>query len=1305
MKNNDPRQRPSKLKAYILGGALVWTVIIVISLIWNNQNTKLQTIAKAGVMANLALEKDVSFRAWITSHGGVYVPVTEETPSNPYLDFPGKDEILRSGKRVTLMNPSYVMRQYNEIIGNNTGIKGHLTSLKLINPASKPDPWEKQSLQSFEKGEKQATIVQTLSGTEYVRLMKPLLIEKGCLLCHAAQGYKEGDIRGGLSVSVPITNLRLFEREQLTVILGYHVLGWVLGLAGILLFGRSLLRAENEQVQAEQVIRLSEKKLNTVFQASPNWLSITTLEDGRFIDVNNAFVAMSGYTREEAIGKNDKELGLWVDPEIISHALEMLEKHGSLNGVEVKLRMKSGKIHIMLWSAEQIEINGRYHLVNAIEDISERKEIEAGLERTRKELAVIKIAADEASEFAENIINTVREPLIALDRDLRVVKVSRSFYEFFKVNPEDTVGQLIYDLGNRQWDITELRELLEKILLEKATFDNYEVEQDFATIGRRVMLLNARQIQRVLGKKRIILLSIEDITEQKKMEIELAARAQTMEELYRDLGRMNEEILTANQRLKELDVQKSDFLANMSHEIRTPMNAIIGMSYLALQTDLTEKQHDYISKVQSSANALLGVINDILDFSKIEAGKLDIESVDFQLEDVLANVGHLLSQKVDEKGLELLISTPQSVPVSLVGDPLRLGQVLINLANNAVKFTEKGQIIISVELEEKKTDKVTLWFCVRDTGIGMTTEQVARLFQPFSQADTSTTRKYGGTGLGLSISKNLVEMMGGEISVDSVAGQGSTFTFTAELGLQPVQNQKQKELILDALAGLRVLIVDDQEISQEILQEMLESFKCNVTVAGSGENGLAELKKASDGGSPFDLVLMDYKMPGLSGLETAGLIKNDTGLSKIPIIMVTAYSQEEIRQQAKNIGVDGFLNKPVTPSTMLETIMQIIAGTDKGDVVHIKAAQGPDQLRNIKGARVLLAEDNEINQQVAREILEQAGLAVEIANNGKEAVEMAEKNQYDAILMDIQMPIMDGFAATRAIRDLQDPVSNTQHPVSGIPIIAMTAHAMVGDREKSIAGGMNDHVTKPINPAELFRVLLKWVKPGEREIPDYLAANLAQEKKDESTLPSKLPGIDIRSGLSRVGSNEKLYRSMLVKFYKEYAGSTNQIKDALKNKDQELGTRLAHTVKGVAGNLGARDLQAAGADVEEAIKNNNLGNIDELLDNFEQNIKTIINGLQDFIAAEEAEAEKTDEKETGDPSALLKLLQELEPHVMKKKPKPCKEVMAEIDGFDWSDEYRGEIAKLNNLLGKYNFKDAQNILQSIIKALKGVARK
>jgi polar amino acid transport system substrate-binding protein len=338
---------------------------------------------------------------------------------------------------------------------------------------------------------------------------------------------------------------------------------------------------------------------------------------------------------------------------------------------------------------------------------------------------------------------------------------------------------------------------------------------------------------------------------------------------------------------------------------------------------------------------------------------------------------------------------------------------------------------------------------------------------------------------------------------------------------------------------------------------------------------------------------------------------------------------------------------------------------------------------------------------VAREILEQAGLVVEIANNGHEAVAMAAKNQYDAILMDIQMPIMDGFTATKAIRDLYDPVSHTRHPGATIPIIAMTAHAMSGDREKSLAGGMVDHVTKPIDPAELFLVLLKWVKPGEREIPDYLTAKRAREEREKGTLPAKLDGIDLRSGLSRVGGNKKLYRTLLRKLYQGCPDWTRQIKEALAKEDLELANRLAHTVKGVAGNLGAKELQAAGAGVEAAIKNHNLENIDALLAILEEKSTTIINGLREFVAAEEAKEEKSAAKEPGDPDLLLKLLQDLGPYLRENKPEPSKEIMAEIAGFDWPDQCRVEIAKLNNLLGRYKFKEARTILQSMIMTLTG----
>jgi diguanylate cyclase (GGDEF)-like protein/PAS domain S-box-containing protein len=376
-----PNQRLSRIKIYILWGTVAWTVIVAASLLWNILYTKNQTLAKSDVMARLAFEKDTAFRIWVTFHGGVYVPVTAETQSNPYLNVPEKDVMLGSGKPITLMNPAYVMRQYYEKIEDKGGVKGHITSLKPLRPENKPDPWEEQSLQSFETGKKEATTIQTLGNTEYVRLMKPFVTAKGCLKCHASQGYKEGEIRGGISVSVPMAPLRILERNQIVMISGIHALFWGLGLAGIILFGKRILKSEKERAHAEQELRISEEKLAKVFQASPDWIAITTLEEGRYIDVNDAFVFMTGYNREEAIGKNAEELGLWVNPEVGSAALEMLREQGSLHNFEVEQRMKSGKIHSMLWSAEKIELKGQRYLVNAVKDITTRKEMEQEIKR------------------------------------------------------------------------------------------------------------------------------------------------------------------------------------------------------------------------------------------------------------------------------------------------------------------------------------------------------------------------------------------------------------------------------------------------------------------------------------------------------------------------------------------------------------------------------------------------------------------------------------------------------------------------------------------------------------------------------------------------------------------------------------------------------------------------------------------------------------------------------------------------------------------------------------------------------------
>ncbi|MGD8294691.1 MAG: ATP-binding protein, partial [Desulfobacterales bacterium] len=476
----------------------------------------------------------------------------------------------------------------------------------------------------------------------------------------------------------------------------------------------------------------------------------------------------------------------------------------------------------------------------------------------------------------------------------------------------------------------------------------------------------------------------DSFAERKKANEALQNQINEMNDARRAMLNMMEDLDEARNQAEDATKAKSDFLANMSHEIRTPMNAVIGMTHLAMKTELTAKQYDYLKKIDISAKALLGIINDILDFSKIEAGKLDMEAVDFQLENTLDNISTLVGIKTQEKGLELLFKTDPAVPTALVGDPLRLGQILINLSNNAVKFTDSGEVVISTELVRKDKAQVTLKFSVRDTGIGMTTEQAAKLFQPFSQADSSTTRKYGGTGLGLTISKRLAEMMGGEIRVESQAGQGSTFSFTANFGLGKEAAKKSFHLSRD-LRRMKVLVVDDNATSREILQEMLGSFSFEVTLAASGPEGITEIEKANED-RPIELVIMDWKMPGMDGIEASRHIKNHTGLNKIPaILMVTAYGREELMQQAEGMGLEGFLLKPVSPSMLFDATIQAfgeaVPEISRAAQRHQKEAE---MLQHLQGAHVLLVEDNEINQQVAREILEGVGLNVAIATNGQE---------------------------------------------------------------------------------------------------------------------------------------------------------------------------------------------------------------------------------------------------------------------------------------------------------------------------------
>jgi two-component system, sensor histidine kinase and response regulator len=818
-------------------------------------------------------------------------------------------------------------------------------------------------------------------------------------------------------------------------------------------------------------------------------------------------------------------------------------------------------------------------------------EAQERLASSEQENARLRRAAQERKwEHAtlQSLINSIPDTISYRDTNGVYLGCNRAFCELTGKPASEIIGRTareVTDSERAAWVEQCDAEVLAS--LQKVSCDTWVEYPD----GRRALHDTSRSPLRDRDGQVLGILSIaREITERKKQEEETSRAKSIAEEATR---------------------MKSDFLANMSHEIRTPMNAIIGLSHLALKTALAPRQRDYLLKVQAAGQHLLGVINDILDFSKVEAGKLDLEHAEFPLEKLLDNTGNLISEKSHAKGLELVFEVAPDVPPHLVGDSLRLGQILLNYANNAIKFTDKGEIVIAVRASERTERDVLLHFRVRDTGIGLTGEQMGRLFQSFSQADASTTRRFGGTGLGLAICKRLAELMGGQVGVESELGKGSTFWFSARLG---IGTASQRQLLPSRdLRGRRALVVDDNDHARAVIMNMLEGMTFLTREVSSGQAAVDEVRKAAIEGRPYDVVYLDWRMPGMDGMETARRI-HSLGLASPPMfLMVTAHGREEVMKEAECAGIQNVLVKPVSASMLFDSTMNVLGAAPGEPAESDRSREDVDsRLAAFAGARILLVEDNDINQQVARELLEDTGLVVEVADNGQIAIDLLQKSSYDLVFMDMQMPVMDGIAATRAARKLEG--------LAHLPIVAMTANAMEQDRRTCMDAGMDDFLIKPIDPQEMLAILSRWIRrrpsvatPGPAQGPSVNAGRTAPAQ----AFPEGIEGLDTTLGLSRMMGKKPLYLAMLRRYLAGQQYVIEEIRSALAAGDQVTAERIAHTTKAVSATLGATLVQERAALLEAAIRERRSAPVfEELLAQLDAPLRELLSALAHGFSVE-----------------------------------------------------------------------------------------
>ncbi|QQE64285.1 histidine kinase [Leptolyngbya sp. BL0902] len=899
-----------------------------------------------------------------------------------------------------------------------------------------------------------------------------------------------------------------------------------------------VLRETNRQRDQQRLLAETEAWYRAMIEQAPDGMVVVDAE-GRIVLSNAAIEVLFGYTHQELVGQPLDRLGLeaWYDARRLGQpddphafaACAIDERPGrSRSGWG---RRKDGQEFPIEVGVARLPAIGNHgaSLFVAVRDVTERQQAELEMNRQREILqSILDKAPVGVAITVEGIVR------FANPRILELVGLGVGDSPL-KIYADPTVRTQV------------LATLAERGIVENQRFQMYGPTGDIRDIMATFVATEYEGKPGVLGW-------LTDISQIKAAE---------------------DEMLHAKELAEEASQVKADFLANMSHEIRTPLNAVIGMAHLLQKTDLSPRQQDYLRKLQSSSQHLLGVINDILDFSKIEAGKLNIEHIEFELDRVLDNVATLITEKAAHKGLEVVFEIDPNLPSHFVGDPLRLGQILINYANNAVKFTEAGEIDIIVKAQEYRDTEVVLYVAVRDTGIGLTPEQLGQLFQGFQQADTSTTRKFGGTGLGLVICKRISTLMGGDVGVESEYGRGSTFWATVCVGRS---TKPPRRLVLSRdLQGKRVLVVDDIESARRVLKDLLEPMKLDVDLASDGPEALEKVSQADAQQRPYDLVFLDWQMPGWDGLEVARRIQS-LPLTHTPHHMiVTAYGREEVFKQAHALDIRDVLIKPVSASMVFDSLVRLLGERVPGDVTpsYAPADDWMDRLRPIQGARILLVEDNEINQEVATELLKDAGLIVDVAENGRIGVDKAKTGHYALVLMDMQMPEMDGVAATIDIRRTPQ--------LANLPIVAMTASVMQEDRQRCLEAGMNDHLAKPIEPDELWQTLLKWIPPQTFAV-DPEPALAASHPVESVAIPPTIPGLEVKEGLRRVLGKQALYLSMLRKFMAGQADTPSHLVQALAEARRADAERLAHSLRGVAGNIGAVEIHRLATDVETAIR-------------------------------------------------------------------------------------------------------------------------